>query len=90
LKHVGAKLQDKKVQIVISGAFNNKKRVHFVGIIIVQLSTCTERQQLKLRKTGLRCEKYVYFKVSATNNWCYLFVSTYLKPVFLNFRYFSG
>jgi hypothetical protein len=27
--------------------FNNKKRVHFVGIIIVQLSTCTERQQLK-------------------------------------------
>jgi hypothetical protein len=35
LKHVGAKIQDKKVQIVISCAFNNKKRVHFVGIIIV-------------------------------------------------------
>jgi hypothetical protein len=37
-----------KLQILISYDFNNKKRVHFVGIIIVQLSTCTERQQLKL------------------------------------------
>jgi hypothetical protein len=35
LKHVGAKIQHKKGQIVISCAFNNKKRVHFVGIIIV-------------------------------------------------------
>jgi hypothetical protein len=35
LKHAGAKIQDKKVQIVISCAFNNKKRVHFVEIIIV-------------------------------------------------------
>jgi hypothetical protein len=35
LKHVGAKIQDKKVQIAISCAFNNKKWVHFVGIIIV-------------------------------------------------------
>jgi hypothetical protein len=33
---------------VISGAFNNKS-VHFVGVIIVWLSTCTEGQQLKLR-----------------------------------------
>jgi hypothetical protein len=33
---------------VISGAFNNKS-VHFVGVIIVRLSTCTERQQLKLK-----------------------------------------
>jgi hypothetical protein len=31
---------------VISGAFNNKS-VHFVGVIIVWLSTCTEGQQLK-------------------------------------------
>jgi hypothetical protein len=36
LKHVGAKnTKTKKVQIVISCAFNNKKLVHFVGIIIV-------------------------------------------------------
>jgi hypothetical protein len=35
LKHVGAKNTDKKIEIVISGAFNNKKLVHFVGIIIV-------------------------------------------------------
>jgi hypothetical protein len=35
LKHVGAKIQGQKVQIVISCAFNNKKLVHFVGIIIV-------------------------------------------------------
>jgi hypothetical protein len=35
------------VQIVISDAFNNKS-VHFVGVIIVWLSTCTEGQQLKL------------------------------------------
>jgi hypothetical protein len=36
LKHVGAKIQD-KIQIVISCDFNNKKRVHFVGIIIVYI-----------------------------------------------------
>jgi hypothetical protein len=35
LKHVGAKNTKTKVQIVISCAFNNKKLVHFVGIIIV-------------------------------------------------------
>jgi hypothetical protein len=35
LKHVGAKNSKTKVQIVISCAFNNKKPVHFVGIIIV-------------------------------------------------------
>jgi hypothetical protein len=38
LKHVGAKIQD-KIQIVISCDFNNKKRVHFVGIIIVYKTT---------------------------------------------------
>jgi hypothetical protein len=37
LKYVGAKIQDKKLEIVISGAFNNKQRVHFVGIIIVNM-----------------------------------------------------
>jgi hypothetical protein len=36
------------LQIVISGAFNNKS-VHFVGVIIVWLSTCTEGQQLKFQ-----------------------------------------
>jgi hypothetical protein len=35
LKHVGAKIQDKKVQNVMSCTFNNKKLAHFVGIIIV-------------------------------------------------------
>jgi hypothetical protein len=34
LKHVGAKYKT-KLQIVISCDFNNKKRVHLVGIIIV-------------------------------------------------------
>jgi hypothetical protein len=37
---------------VISGAFNDKS-VHFVGVIIVWLSTCTEGQQLKLFHSGL-------------------------------------
>jgi hypothetical protein len=36
LKHVGAKYNDIKVQIGISGAFNNKS-VHFVGVIIVSI-----------------------------------------------------
>jgi hypothetical protein len=36
LKHVGAKNTKTKVQIVISCAFNNKKLVRFVGIIIVE------------------------------------------------------
>jgi hypothetical protein len=31
---------------VISDAFNNKS-VHFVGVIVVWFSTCTEGQQLK-------------------------------------------
>jgi hypothetical protein len=43
----GLRIQRQKVQIVIFCAFNDKKLVHFVGTIIVQLSTCTERQQLK-------------------------------------------
>jgi hypothetical protein len=34
LKHVGEKYKT-KLQVVISCDFNNKKRVHFVGIIIV-------------------------------------------------------
>jgi hypothetical protein len=37
LKHVGANIRH-KVQIVISGAFNNKS-VHFVGVIIVSYIT---------------------------------------------------
>jgi hypothetical protein len=37
LKHVGAKNTKTKVHIVISCAFNNKKLVHFVGIIIVDI-----------------------------------------------------
>jgi len=32
---------------------------------------------------GLMYEKYIYFKVSATNNWCYLFVSTWWPSVSL-------
>jgi hypothetical protein len=35
LKDVGAKNTKTKVQTVISCAFNNKKLVHFVGIIVV-------------------------------------------------------
>jgi hypothetical protein len=53
MTHAGWNMQGQnirhKVQIVIFGAFNNKS-VHFVGVIIVWLSTCTEGQQLKKRK----------------------------------------
>jgi hypothetical protein len=40
LKHVVAKNTKTKVQIVISCAFNNKKLVHSVGIIIVLNCYC--------------------------------------------------
>jgi hypothetical protein len=35
LKHVGAKIQDKKVEIVISCDFNNKKRVHLPYYVLL-------------------------------------------------------
>jgi hypothetical protein len=38
---------------VVSDAFNNKS-VHFVGVIIVWLSTCTEGQQLKKKNSVQR------------------------------------
>jgi hypothetical protein len=51
------------VQIVISGAFNNKS-VHFVGVISVWLSTCMEGQQLKQGDVFINREGYNYVKVT--------------------------
>jgi hypothetical protein len=45
LKHVGAKIQDKKVQIVIACDFNDKKRVHFVGTIIFFLKKVLQNEK---------------------------------------------
>jgi hypothetical protein len=53
LKHIGAKNTKTKVQIVISCAFNNKKLVHFVGIIIVYLPEFLGEAQMSVYSTQI-------------------------------------